>query len=78
MRIFIIFLTIIFAFAANMNTTKKEIIKTKYYISKMNKILDSLAYEIHKKEQSLKEINKQINNLNIQIKNLEDELKNSN
>lgn len=78
MRIFIILLLITLSFSANINTTKKEIIKTKYYIYKMNKILDSLAYDIHQKEHNLQKLNKQINTLDIQIKNLENELKNSN
>ena len=71
--IYILIISILFASSIN-----KEIRKTNYYISKMNKKLDSLAIEIHKKEKFLSQINAKILNLNNQIKSLEKELKNSN
>ncbi len=78
MRNLLFLLLITLSFALNLKNTKKEIIRTNFYISKMNKRLDSLAYEIHKKEKNLKKINTQILDLNKQINILEKELKNSN
>jgi len=78
MRLLIILFLSLYLFAANITSTKKEIIKTRYFISKMNKKLDALAYEIRKKEKILNSLNTQTNQLNNEIKNLEKELANSN
>lgn len=79
MRRLILLVFFTFLFASNTAyTTKKEIIKTKYYISKMNQKLDKLASEINKKENYLKILNQQILNLNKQINILQNQLKDSN
>jgi len=78
MRLLIILFLSLFLFAANITSTKKEIKKTRYYISKMNKKLDALADEIQNKQNLLKKLTNQINQLNNEIKNLEKELLNSN
>jgi len=78
MKILVILLPFLFLFGANLNSTKKEITKTTYYISKMNKKLDILAEEIHKKQKALNKLNSQINILNKDIKKLALELLNSN
>jgi len=74
--IFIFSITILFAY--NVNVTKNEILKTKYYISKMNKKLDSLAKEIQYKQHLLKRLNYKIYKLNLEIKKLQNTLSNSN
>ena len=78
MRVAVFIFFFSFLFAANVTSTKKEIIQTKYYISKMNQKLDKLAAEINKKEKYLKNLNKQIEDLNRQINILKNQLKNSN
>ena len=78
MKILIILFFSLNLFAGNIISTKKEIKKTQYYISKMNQKLDALANKIEKKQQLLNNLNNQIQKLNKEIKNLQIELVNSN
>jgi murein DD-endopeptidase MepM/ murein hydrolase activator NlpD len=71
---------ILFLFTAVLfaSPTKTELKKTKYYIHLMSRKLDYLAFQISKKEKSIKILSSKIEKLNSQIKILENNLSKSN